>query len=67
MTSVGSTTQLGTSHFPIEVVGPVEWSSTDESICTVDSNGLVTATGTGTGSIIARMYGKAVECKVYVT
>ena len=67
LTHVGETTPLGTNHFPIEIEGTVEWSSTDESICTVSSDGLVIGVGIGTATIIARLYNAAVECKVYVS
>ena len=67
LTYVGHQTPLGTTHFPIEVEGTVEWSSTDESICTVSSDGVVTGVGRGTGKVIARLYGAAAECIVYVS
>ncbi len=66
-TTVGGQTSLGTNHFPIEIEGTVEWSSTDETICTVNSDGVVTGVGRGTATIIARLYNAAVECIVYVS
>lgn len=65
-TVVNGITPLGTNHFPIDIEGTVEWSSTDETICTVSSDGVVTGVGRGTGKIIARLYGAAAECIVYV-
>lgn len=61
----GSTTQLGATVYPL-VEGEVEWSSTDESILTVDNTGLVTAVAPGTASVIARCYEGVGECKVVV-
>ena len=63
---LGGTTQLGATVYPLDVQGTVEWSSSDESILTVDDTGLVTAVGAGWGSVIARCYGAAAECKVFV-
>lgn len=63
---LGGTTQLGTTVYPLDVQGTVEWSSSDESILTVDQNGLVTAVGAGWASVVARCYGAAAECKVFV-
>ena len=65
-TNVGNTTQLGATVYPLDVEGAVEWSSSDESILTVDQNGLVTAVGSGWASVVARCYGAASECKVLV-
>ena len=65
-TNIGSTTQLGTTVYPLDIEGTVEWSSSDESILTVDKNGLVTAVGSGWASVVARCYGAAAECKVLV-
>lgn len=65
-TSVGGVTPMGTSHFPIEVEGTVEWTSQDENICTVDSSGKVTGVGKGTTTITARLYGAEAVCTVAV-
>lgn len=64
--SLGGTIQLDASIYPVEIEGPVEWSSSKEEILTVDENGLVTAVSRGWGSVIIRLYGKAAECKVLV-
>ncbi|MDE6364984.1 MAG: Ig-like domain-containing protein, partial [Lachnospiraceae bacterium] len=45
----------------------VVWSSSDEKIASVDSNGLVSAKGTGTALITAACNGKADTCIVEVT
>ncbi|MED0678901.1 Ig-like domain-containing protein [Aneurinibacillus thermoaerophilus] len=46
----------------------VIWSSTDESVATVDENGKVTAKGVGTAQIVARTEdgGKEARCNVHV-
>ncbi len=64
--SSGGTIQLDASIYPLDVQGTTEWSSSKEDILTVDQTGLVTAVGKGWGSVIARCYGKAAECKVWV-
>lgn len=63
---VGSTTQLGATVLPLDVEGEVEWSSSNEDILTVSDNGLVTAVSRGDAKVIARLYGKATECRVLV-
>ncbi len=51
----GETLQLTVSVYPLNADDPsVEWFSLDESIATVDSNGLVTAVGVGSTSICVR-------------
>ncbi|PKM73274.1 MAG: hypothetical protein CVU91_04910 [Firmicutes bacterium HGW-Firmicutes-16] len=65
-TNVGNTTQLGATIYPLGIEGTIEWSSSDETKLTVDQNGLVTAVGAGTASVIARCYNGAAECKVWV-
>ena len=55
----GDNFQLGVDKDPldaIDVLSPV-WSSSDESILTVDQNGLVNAVGAGTASIIVESNG----------
>lgn len=63
---VGSTTQLGSTILPLDVEGEVEWSSSNEDILKVDQTGLVTAVSRGDAKVIARLYGKAAECRVLV-
>ena len=65
-TSLGQTTQLGATVYPLDIESKVEWSSNKEDIATVDENGLVTAVGAGWATIVARCYGAAAECKVLV-
>ncbi|MBD5407331.1 MAG: leucine-rich repeat protein [Treponema sp.] len=44
----------------------VTWSSSDETVATVDNNGTVTAVKEGTANITARAGGKTATCKVTV-
>lgn len=46
--------------------GKVEWSSSDESVATVDENGLVTAVGVGEATITARYASAEATCTVKV-
>ena len=64
---IGNTVKLEASIYPVEIEGPVEWESSDETVVTVSDTGLVTGVGSGNASIICRCYGVAVECKVYVS
>ena len=43
---------------------PIEWTSLDDSIATVDENGYVTAVGPGTTRVIASVDGLTAECWV---
>lgn len=62
----GNTIDLDASIYPVEIEGPIEWSSADESIVTVSEDGVVTAVASGSTRIICRCYGAAAECKVLV-
>lgn len=64
--SVGNTVQLGAIIYPVEIEGPLEWESTDETVLTVSDDGLVTAVGSGSARVICRCYGAAAECSVLV-
>jgi len=65
-TNVGETTQLKVTVYPTTVQGTLDWSSSDESIATVDQNGMVTAVGKGWAKITVTCYGKSADCKVWV-
>ncbi len=65
-TAVGSTIQLGATILPLDIQDEVEWSSSNEDIVTVDAKGLTTGVGKGDAKIIARLHGKATECRVVV-
>jgi uncharacterized repeat protein (TIGR02543 family) len=51
--NVGETRQLTATVTPSDTGSSVSWTSSDTSVATVDSNGLVTAVATGTASITA--------------
>lgn len=53
----GTTQQLKAKVSPDDKAGQVVWSSSNESVLTVDANGLVTAVGDGTASITATVDG----------
>ena len=44
----------------------IKWSSSDEGVATVDSNGKITAVGAGSTVITASVGGKTAKCKVTV-
>ena len=64
--NIGVAVQLGATVYPLESEGPLAWSSSDETILTVDETGLVTPVKAGIASVIVRCYGGAAECKVVV-
>lgn len=66
MSGAGSTIQLGATVYPMNPSAEIEWASDDESIITVDSTGLVTATGIGWANITATCGGYTATCKVWV-
>lgn len=60
---IGETVQLVASVMPAEATGwEIVWSSSDESIATVDQNGLVTAVGDGTAIITAAIGDVKAQC-----
>lgn len=62
----GNTIKLEATIYPVEIEGPVEWTSSDETVLTVSEDGLVTAVASGSARIICKCYGAATECKVLV-
>lgn len=52
--SVGTTSQLIAEVLPDGINKEVSWSSSNSSVATVDSNGLITAHGIGTATIVAK-------------
>jgi len=50
---VGATINLSVSYDPVNSINGVTWSSSNEAIATVDSNGVVTGVATGTVTITA--------------
>jgi hypothetical protein len=63
---VGSETPLKATTYPLDVVAAVEWSSSDENVCTVSGDGVVTALGSGWCTIYAKCGAVSAECKVLV-
>ncbi len=61
---VGDEIQLEALKFPIDAPVEVEWKSTDESVATVDSTGLVTLVGTGNCYITATAGEQTDRCQV---
>lgn len=61
---VGDEIQLDALKFPVDATVPVTWSSTDESVATVDDTGLVTLVGTGNCYIVASAGGIEDRCQV---
>lgn len=64
--SVGETSQLTASVTPA-AAGSVVWSSNDEKVATVDQNGLVTAKGSGSTYVLARVGTVFEKCTVQVS
>ena len=71
LAALGQTVQLNTTVLDQNgqaIPGvSVSWTSSDESVATVDAAGLVTATGNGTTSITATVTGTAVSGRAEVT
>lgn len=65
MTKVGETVQLTATVAP-EGAGEAVWSSSDEAVATVSSEGLVTAVGQGNAIITATAGEKTATCEVTV-
>ena len=65
-TSVGTTTQLGVNVYPLNPDAKVTWSSSDESVLTVDQTGLVTALKTGWATVTVSCGGVEAKCEVWV-
>ena len=65
---VGETVELVATVTPDDATDKtVTWTSSDETIATVDENGTVTAIGEGNAVITAKAGEKTAECKVNVT
>ena len=65
----GTTAQLSATLTPEGAIGSITWTSSDESVATVDANGLVTAVAGGSCTITATAGGslKTATCSVSVT
>ena len=67
--SKGSTTSLSVTYNPSNTTDSktVTWSSSNTSVATVSSSGVVTGKGAGTATITANVNGKTARCTVTVT
>jgi uncharacterized protein YjdB len=63
----GGTQQLTATVTPDDCTDKVEWSSSNESVATVDVNGLVTAVGGGSTTITAKAGEQTATCPVTVS
>ena len=63
---IGDVTDLDATVYPMELGVVAEWTSTDESVCTVDADGKVTAVGSGVAKVIASCGAVSVEIIVRV-
>ena len=64
--SVGETYDFDVTWFPREVLAEPEWTSSDESIATVDSDGVIKLVGAGECTIYVQVNEKQGVCPVYV-
>ena len=62
----GSNETLIATVDPTDADGTVSWSSSDDTVATVDSNGEVTAIAPGTATITATIGGKSATCSITV-
>ena len=62
--SIGATHNISYTITPSDSEDPILWVSSDETVCTVDDNGVVTATGCGTATITATSNGISDTCTV---
>ena len=65
-TGVGESVPLSARTFPTDVAAEVTWTSNDTSVCTVDSDGVVTGAGTGSTTVVASCGSYSAECLVVV-
>ncbi|MCL1827891.1 MAG: hypothetical protein FWG32_00185 [Oscillospiraceae bacterium] len=64
--SIGNKIPLNATIYPLDLEATANWSSTDEDICTIDKDGVVTAVGSGWGMVIAECGGVEAKCHVLV-
>lgn len=64
LSSVGSTWQLTATARPADTTDQIIFTSSDETVVTVDASGLVTAVGTGKASVTVTCGAMVVECPV---
>lgn len=63
----GAAEQLNAAVEPADADTPIVWTSSDENVATVASDGTVTAVGKGTATVTASADGKSASCTVHVT
>lgn len=63
----GDVAQLTATLFPAGATGTITWSSSSDSVASVDADGLVTAEAEGSATITATCSGKSDTCSVTVT
>lgn len=64
--SSGDKYQLELSVVPEQTSYNVSWSSADESVATVDENGIVTGIAEGETEVVAKVYAKKIVCNVKI-
>lgn len=62
----GQQIQMGAQVYPLDAEATVTWKSSNESLFTVDSTGLVTGVSSGTGTLTATCGAVTAECPVWV-
>ena len=66
LVGVGNTTPMSAITYPMDIEASVTWSSSDESIFTVDDNGVCTGVAEGKAMLYASCGAARSECVVYV-
>ena len=64
MSIVGEYFKLSLKDADGNKISGLSWTSSDNSVCTVDSDGVVTATGRGTAYVSTTYQGVSYECIV---
>ena len=64
LSALGGTHQIEYTITPYNSEDPILWSSSDETVCTVDADGVVTATGCGTATIMGTSNNISDTCTV---
>ena len=63
---VGDNVPLTARTFPTDVEAEVTWTSNNTSVCTVDSDGVVTGVGRGNTTVVASCGSFSSECQVII-
>ncbi len=66
---VGETVPLKVTVYPLEIPPVINWSSSDENVCTVEGDNIsckITGVGKGKATVTAECYGKTATVTVYV-